>query len=136
MNGTSNAKPAYSYSKNNLGYIAIITALIGVFIAIFQVQLADMFFPEQNQSLLEQAANLITDKGSITDSPIRMIFMGLGFIAFVLAIFSFVKQEDRTISKIAAGLAILAIGWEYILLIIVIIIAIGVIDFFDFFDFF
>lgn len=136
MSTINNAKPGYSFSKNNLGYIAIITALIGIFIAIFQIQLTNMFFPEADQSLLEQAAKLLTDKGGITDSPIPMIFMGLGFIAFVLAVFSFVRKEDRTISKIAAGLSVLAIGWEYIILIIIVMSVLIAINTFDIFDIF
>lgn len=115
---------SYSFSDNKLGYSAIIIALIGIFIALFQAQITEAYFPQQETSILEQTVDIITNKETTKNQPISVsaIFKGFGFLALILAVFSFIQRNDRTISMFAGGLSILVIGWEYIFIALILVI--------------
>lgn len=108
--------------KNNLiGFIGIFIALVGIGLAIFQDELRPATVSDPttlSEAVFEKGAELLgveVEKKRKTDWVTMTLYV-LGFIAIVLGVFSWVKNENHRVSAAAAALGVIAVAWEYVLI--------------------
>ena len=107
--------------RNAIGIIGIVIALMGVGIAIFHddlrspTQIAPV---EMKDRVIEKSAELlgIEVQSESTNDTVTVVQFGLGFLAIVLGVVSWVRKENHRISSAAAALGILVVAWEYVLI--------------------
>lgn len=115
--------------KNAIGMAGILIALLAIGVAAFQEQLRPPPPPAKTQlkeRVVEKAAELvgIESESSASRDWITLIYIGLGFLALVVAVVAYVTGESHRISGMAGALGVIAIGWEYVLIGIVVAIVI------------
>jgi len=121
--------------KNKIGLIGILIALTAIGVAIFQ----DDLRPEK-RSAAEQIKNLAVSTGLELlggDAKVRrerdaihLTYYGLGFIALVLGVVSFLRKESHQVAGAAGALGVIAIGWEFVMIGIIIAVVILILAYF------
>lgn len=107
--------------KNKFGIAGICIAIFAIAIAIFQddirpepptvsVQLADRL-----ADAVAKIGGVETDESSPKDW-VTLAYIGLGLLALVAGIVSFVQKENHRVSGMAGALGVVAIAWEYVLI--------------------
>jgi uncharacterized membrane protein YidH (DUF202 family) len=128
--------------KQQIGVIGLVVGLIAVGIAIFQDDLRSGSMPEKSKESLsltevavEAGKNLFKEKilkqepassagqGRSRDA-ITLTYLGLGFLAIVLGVVSWVKKDHIRVSGSAVGLGLIAVAWQYVLIGVVIAVVI------------
>ncbi len=107
--------------SNRIGLLGILIALIGVSVAVLQDDLRSRIAPDSPQ-LVERVAvkgfrlfgntKVEEAKHDIVD----FLYIGLGLLAFSLAVASYIVKENHRISAAAASLGIIALAWQYVLI--------------------
>lgn len=109
------------FTRNTIGLIGIVIALMGVGVAIFQDDLRpDTQAPpvEMTDRVVEKGAELlgIEVKRESPSDVVMIIRLGLGFLAIVLGVVSWIRKENHRVSSTAAALGIIVVAWEYVLI--------------------
>ena len=122
--------------KNKIGLIGILIALTAIGVAIFQ----DDLRPEQ-PSAAEKLKDLAVSKsiellggdaeGRRERDVVQLTYHGLGFIALVLGVVSFLRKESHQVAGAAGALGVIAIGWEFVLIGIIIAVVILILAYFS-----
>ncbi len=122
--------------KNRIGLIGILIALTGIGVAIFQ----DDLRPEK-PSAAEQIKDLAVSRGiellgghvekRRERDLVQLTYLGLGFIALVLGVVSFLRKESPQVAGAAGALGVIAIGWEFVLIGIIIAVIILILAYFS-----
>lgn len=117
--------------KNLIGMAGILIALSAIAVASFQDELRPEPAPVKIQlkdRVVDKAAELvgIETESSASRDWVTLAYIGLGFLALVAGVISYVKGESHRISGMAGALGVIAIGWEYVLIGIVVAIVIFV----------
>ena len=116
---------------NKIGIIGIIVAFLGITVAIFQDDIRKTIEPKNaglRAQVLEKGNALLTGKKETSDhDKIDYTYIGLGLLALVLGVISYLRKENHRISAASAALGIVAIAWHYVLIGVVISIVILVI---------
>lgn len=116
---------------NKIGIIGIIVAFLGITVAIFQDDIRKSIEPKNPglsaQALAKGKALLTGKKDTSEHDKIDYVYIGLGLLAFVLGVISYLRKENHRISATSAALGIIAIAWHYVLIGVVIAIIILVI---------
>ncbi len=112
--------------KNKIGTIGIVIALIAVTIAIFQEKLRTENAPVEasiTTRVINKGAEIIGVKNNASSEYYDLVsysYIGLGILALILGIVSYLQKENHRFSGMAGALGVIAIGWEYVLIGIVI----------------
>ena len=107
--------------KNIVGTIGIFIAIIALGIAIFQDDLRPDP-PSATTQLADRVSEAMAKIGGIEIAEkaskdwVTFTYIGLGFLALIVGIGSFLRQEDHRVSGLAGVLGVVAIGWEYVLI--------------------
>ena len=115
------------------GLAGIAVALIAISIAVFQDDLRtviamDSAQPALGERIIERGRSLFDRSSSGSDHDlIDYSYRGLGFVAIILAVISFLKSEPLRLAAVAAALGIIAIAWQYVLVGVVVAIVILII---------
>ena len=128
--------------KNKFGTIGIVMAIIAITIAIFQNSLRpqiettdETLSPKSiTAKIFSKSFNLLLGQENIAPADSKQAFdtvsytyMGLGLLALIFGIASFLRKESYRFSGMATGLGIVAIGWEFVMLALGIVILISII---------
>lgn len=121
---------------NRIGLIGIVVGILGICVAIFQDDLRAQFAPETQKverSVIEKGIRIFSSD-PVTESRrdrIDFFYIGLGLLALILGVVSFVKEENHRISALAGALGVMAIAWQYVLIGVVIAAAVFLIGSFS-----
>lgn len=122
--------------KNRIGIVGICIAVVALGIAIFQ----DDIRPEQpsaTTSLGDRVFEVVKSIGSddtdkrLSRDWVTLTYIGLGFVALVAGIVSFIRKEDHRVSGMAGAIGVVAIGWEYVLIGVVIAVVLFLLAYFS-----
>ncbi len=103
-------------------------AILGIFIAILAIALAMFQDPIREQvasgktlkeRVIEGGAALIgiePRRSSEDRDWIVWAYSGVGLLAVIFGVVSYLRQENHRFSGMAGALGIIAIGWEYVLI--------------------
>ncbi|MBF0196582.1 MAG: hypothetical protein HQL32_02680 [Planctomycetes bacterium] len=124
--------------KHILGIVGLTIGFMAIFVAINQDDMRKHFDPpkEDNRTFkelaLESGKKLLKQKflkekpiedevkrnpiesSKLTDS-VHYVYYGLGFLALVLGVLSYVKKENIRISVAAFSTGLIALAWTYVL---------------------
>lgn len=107
--------------KNTVGIAGICVAIIAIGIAIFQDDLRPEA-PSATTQLADRVSEAVAKIGGIEIEEsssrdwVTLTYIGLGFLALVAGIVSFVQKENHRVSGMAGALGVVAIAWEYVLI--------------------
>jgi len=107
--------------KNKFGITGICIAIFAIAIAIYQDDIRPES-PTASVQLADRLADAVAKIGGVeTDasSPkdwVTMAYIGLGLLALIAGIVSFVQKENHRVSGMAGALGVVAIAWEYVLI--------------------
>ena len=107
--------------SNKIGLLGILFALLGVGVAVLQDDLRSRIAPD-SPKLVERVAvkgiklfgNKVIEEEK--HDVVDYIYIGLGLIAFALAVISYIVKENHRISAAAGALGIIALAWQYVLI--------------------
>ena len=109
------------FERNVIGIIGIVIALTGIAIAVFQDEMRSP--PAETSATLKSRVveKSITLLGGEVDKPaevdaITLTYRGLGFLAFLFGVVSWVRKENHRISALAGALGAVAVAWEYVVI--------------------
>ena len=120
------------FKLNRFGLIGIIIALLGIGCAVFQGDLRKQFIPNalevERSALGESIKMLISDDSvQVEHDRIDYLYLGLGLLALILGIISFLSKESQRVSLMAGVLGIMALTWQYVLIGVIIAVVIIII---------
>jgi vacuolar-type H+-ATPase subunit I/STV1 len=95
-------------SANRWGNFGILSAFFGIAIAIYRHHVY--------QPVKQGIIPALLDKTPASQDFLTILYLLFGFLAIVFGVVSFVSNESRRNSGTAAGLGLIAIGWNYVLL--------------------
>lgn len=107
--------------KNQVGIAGICIAIIAIGIAIFQDDLRPEPLSPATQ-LADRVSETVAKIGGIEIEEsssrdwVTLTYIGLGFLALIAGIVSFVQKENHRVSGMAGALGVVAIAWEYVLI--------------------
>ncbi len=105
---------------NRIGKTGIILAIIAIGIAVFQDGIResiDLTGSSEKVSVFKKGITIFSrDKPEIERDYIDYSYMGIGFLAMTLGVFSFLGKENHRVSGTAAALGLIAIAWHYVLI--------------------
>ena len=109
------------FARNRIGIIGLVVALLGIGVAIFQDDIRSHFDTEPvevRDRVVEKGAELlgIEITSDTTRDKVTWVQFGLGFIAIILGVVSWIRKENHRVSASAAALGIIAVAWEYVLI--------------------
>ena len=106
--------------SGKIGIAGVLVALIAIAVAIFQDEIRANTQPEPTgtvEKLVVKGKTLLgvnskAEKRDVVDYT----YMGMGLLALVLGVVSFLAKEGHRVSAASAALGIVAIGWQYVLI--------------------
>ncbi len=127
---------------NKFATIGIVIAIMAITIAIFQNSIRpNIDTTDTTQSTKSYTSKIFSKsfdlligheaKESVANNQafdaVTYTYMGLGLLALILGIISFLRKESYRFSGVAAGLGVVAIGWEFVVLALGVAVLIAVI---------
>ena len=122
--------------KHQIGIVGLAVGLIAIGVAAFQNNLRPEPPPPEPEPTLKELAvdagkKLIEEKILKKDSDssadnesimeerydtVQLTYMGLGFVALILGVISWIRKDHIRISGGAVSLGLMAIAWQYVLI--------------------
>ncbi len=105
---------------NRIGIIGIVLAIVAIGIAIFQDGIRENIGFNGTSEKIEVIRKGITIFSSAKSEPKRdyvdYAYMGIGFLALIFGVISFLQKESYRVSGMATALGLVAIAWHYVLI--------------------
>ena len=114
---------------NRIGLIGIVFAILGVCVAALQDDIRVRISsdsPMLEEKVAEKGITLFR-KGTVAEEKhdlVDFIYIGLGLVALMLGVVSYITKENHRVSAVAGALGIVAIAWQYVLIGVVIAIVV------------
>ena len=106
--------------KNRIGLSGILLAVLAVGIAIFQNEIrvaTGLSEPATENGGARKTIVLFSRKQAEQGTDVvDYSYMGLGFLALILGVVSFLQKESSRVSGMAAALGLVAVAWQYVLI--------------------
>lgn len=107
--------------KNKFGIAGICIAIFAIAIAIFQDDIRPEP-PAASTQLVDRVSEAVAKisgaeiEENAAKDWVTLAYIGLGLLALIAGIISFVQKENHRVSGMAGALGVVAIAWEYVLI--------------------
>ncbi|MGI9261582.1 MAG: hypothetical protein ACR2QR_06090 [Woeseiaceae bacterium] len=107
--------------KNKFGIAGIFIAVFAIAIAVFQDDIrpeppsASVQLTDRVADAVARISGVETENNSSKDW-VTLAYIGLGLLALIAGIVSFIQKENHRVSGMAGALGVVAIAWEYVLI--------------------